>query len=126
MKVFAKIVVCILMFAIAASAATYTNATVKGNYSLLLEGGGSALVGLLKFDGASNVTLTYTQTGSSSGTFSGTYTVDSNGKGTITFSSQDPAITFTFVLCSVVNGNAKILNMVDTDGGVAAGTATHL
>ena len=102
-----------------------TNATVKGNYSLLLEGGGSALVGLLKFDGASDVTLTYTQTGPSSGTFSGTYTVDSNGTGTITFSSQDPAITFTFVLCSVVNGTAKILNMVDTDGGVAAGTATH-
>ena len=125
MKVLAKIVVGILMFATAASAATYTNATVKGNYSLLLEGGGSALVGLLKFDGASDVTLTYTQTGPSPGTFSGTYTVDSNGTGTITFSSQDPAITFSFVLCSVVNGTAKILNMVDTDGGVAAGTATH-
>jgi hypothetical protein len=125
MKVFAKIAVGILLFATAASAATYTNATVKGNYSLLLEGGGAAIVGLLKFDGVSDVTATLTETGPSTATFSGTYTVDSNGTGTITFSSQDPAITFTFVLCSVVNGNAKILNMVDTDGGVAAGTATH-
>jgi hypothetical protein len=124
MKVIAKIVISILMFATAASAAAYTNATVKGNYSLLI-GGEGALVGLLKFDGAGDVTLTYTQTGPSSGTFSGTYAVDSNGTGTITMSADNQTVTLAFVLCSVVNGNAKILNMVDTDGGSGFGTATH-
>ena len=125
MKVFAKIVVALLMFATAASAATYTNATVKGNYSLLLEDGGAALVGLLTFDGASDVTLTYTQTGPSSGTLSGTYTVDSNGTGTITMSGNNETFTLTFVLGSVVDGNAKILNMVVTNGGTGGGTATR-
>jgi hypothetical protein len=125
MKVFAKIVISILMFAIAASAATYTHDTVKGNYSVLLENGGAALVGLLKFDGASDVTMSYTQTGPSSGTLSGTYTVDSNGTGTITMSGNNQTITLSFVLGSVVEGNAKILNMVVTDGGGGGGTATH-
>lgn len=125
MATFAKVVVGILILATAISASAYTNATVKGNYSFLVEGGGGAIVGLLKFDGVSKVTLTYTQTGPSSGTYSGTYAVDSNGTGTITFSSQDPAITLAFVLCSVVDGNAKILNMVSTDGGNGGGTATH-
>jgi hypothetical protein len=125
MKVFAKIVISILMFATAASAAAYTNDTVKGNYSVLLENGGAALVGLLKFDGASDVTLTYTQTGPSSGTLSGTYTVDSDGTGTMTMSGNDLTITLSFVLGSVVEGNAKILNMVVTDGGGGGGTATR-
>lgn len=126
MKKLAKVVVAILMLVSVASASAYTNNTVKGNYSLLMPGNGAVpLIGLLQFDGDNDVTLTYTQTGPISGTLSGTYIVDSNGTGTITFSSENPAITFSFVICSVVGGNAKILNVLDTNGVTGSGTATH-
>jgi hypothetical protein len=90
MKTFAKIVASVLLFVTAASAVDYTNATVKGNYSLRIDGEGGALVGLLNFDGVSKTTLTYTQIGPVTATLSGTYTVESNGTGTITYSSSDP------------------------------------
>jgi hypothetical protein len=127
MKVLAKIVVGILMFATFASAVAYTNATVKGNYSILLTSSATptALLGLLKFDGAGNVSMIYAQPGGFTGTFSGTYAVDSNGTGMITFSSQSPAVTMDFVLSSVVNGNAKKLQLAVSSGGDGVGTATH-
>ena len=127
MKVFAGILVGILMFAAAASAATYTNATVKGNYSVLLTSSATpqVILGLIKFDGNGSVNMIYAQPAGFTGTLSGTYTVESNGTGMITFSSQNPVVTFDFVIGSVEGGNAKIVQMVDSNGGDGVGTATR-
>ena len=77
----------------------------------------SGLIGALKFDGAGNVTFTFTSIGApgtslalptSNGTRTGTYTIDSDGKGTIALLQPNgqPGPMFSFV---ATDGGAQLL-----------------
>ena len=122
--------VCVLgllisMTALSASA-TFSNASLKGGYSVLINrwtansaDNESALVGVMTFDGAGNVTLSFTimsggvlQTGNASGT----YSLSPNGSGTITFTSgfSNP-VEFAIVVNSHKSGIAGGMTLLRID-----------
>jgi hypothetical protein len=114
-------------------AAAYSSANVKGTYSVLLTSNqGSTthvILGILTFDGTNKVTLTETSerlngTTFAGATFSGTYFVNANGSGSMTFSTFR-IVFFRFVLNSVVNGIAKDLHILTNSSDGLNGTAIH-
>jgi hypothetical protein len=95
----------------------------------------NASVAVMKFDGAGNVALSLTFVGSSddkgqpptpfSGTQTGTYTINSDGTGTINLPAV-PGVTNaqTFAFVTTDNGSGAFLVQLDRPGsGVLAGTA---
>jgi len=133
------LVVLLTLFAfadIAAAATKYTAANVKGSYSVVMNGysgaaSETAWLGIFNFDGIGAVSGSITII--DSGTLSvvtvpngSTYSVSSDGSGTITLSSSASPIAF--VLNSVSGSIARSLQLVliDTsknDAHVRAGTA---
>lgn len=94
---FAQVGILIFMaiaLALPAQAATFNNTSLKGSYSFLtslwtasVSTNQFGMLGVMTFDGAGDVTGSYTSVSwdtVQTGTFSGTYTVSSNGIGAIT------------------------------------------
>jgi hypothetical protein len=129
------LVTAVIAFSLSAHAVTYSDATLKGSYSFLINlhtadqsTNQFAMVGVLSFDGAGNVTGSYTSISedtASSGSLGGTYSVSANGTGTITFSSGSTA-EFAVTLNAISGGVAKgvqLLQINDSNNEVMSGTA---
>lgn len=112
---------------------SFTAASLKGAYGFLVAGsqdGNSpnpeGVLYLLSFDGISKLTAVYTKEDSgivTTGTASGTYSVNSDGSGS--FSLDNGTINFTLV----VNSSGRSFQAIETACGCAndvqSGTATH-
>ncbi len=121
--------------AISAHAVSFSDASLNGSYSFLINLRTAntstdqfAMVGVLTFDGAGNVTGSYTSISAdtpSSGTLGGTYSVASNGTGTLTFTSGSSA-EFEIALNSPSKGIAEdvqLLQINDSNNEIISGTA---
>lgn len=126
-----------MVISLPAQAATFSNASLKGSYSFLTNlwtaNVGTpqfAMVGVLAFDGAGNVTGSYTAISGitvTMGTLGGTYTVSSNGTGKITFttgSSAQFAITLNSTAAGVAHG-VQLLQINDGNNEILSGTAVQ-
>jgi hypothetical protein len=115
---------------LSAQAARFSEASLKGSYSFMINKwtvdvslNQFAMVGVLTFDGAGNVTGSGTRVSggvSESGALGGTYTVNSNGTGVmeLTTAIWTPAARrFTFVLNSTAAGVAHGFQFVQTNNG---------
>jgi len=124
-----------VVLALSAQAATFSKASLKGSYSFLTNLWTAntstdqfAMVGVLTFDGAGNVTGSYTSLSLQTfqtGTLGGTYTVSSNGTGTITFttgSTAQFAITLDSTAAKVSHG-VQLLQTNDSNNEIVSGTA---
>lgn len=120
---------------LSAHAVTFTNASLKGSYSFLnnLWTASSstnqfAMVGVLTFDGVSSVSGSYTSISSTTvktGALGGTYSVNSNGTGTITFTAgltDEFAITLNSTASGLAHG-LQMLDISDSSNVVISGTA---
>jgi len=125
--------------AISAQAAKFSEASLKGSYSLLenkwtTDPGThqSAMLGVLTFDGAGNVSgkATVVANGvTSSGDMSGTYTVNSNGTGGIditTFFQPPGVLQFVITLNSAAGGVAHGFQFMETLNALYPNTGTAL
>ncbi|MGB9236028.1 MAG: hypothetical protein WCC04_16585 [Terriglobales bacterium] len=124
-----------IALALSAQAATYSKASLTGSYSFLnnlwtanASTNQLATVGVLKFDGAGTVTGSYTSISLQvfhTGTLAGTYTVNSNGTGTITFTTGSTA-QFAINLDSTAAGVAhgvQLLQINDSNNEIVSGAA---
>ncbi len=129
------LVIVIIAFALSAQAATYSKASLKGSYSFLTNlwtanarTNQFAMVGILTFDGAGTVTGSYTSISSQvfrTGTLGGTYTVNSNGTGTLTFTTGSTvqfAVTLDSTAAKVAHG-VQLLQTNDSNNEIVSGTA---
>jgi hypothetical protein len=132
-----QVVVLMLMtvaLTLSAEAASFSKASLKGGYSFLfnkwtadVNSNQDANVGIMTFDGAGNVTGSSTEILGGvvqTNTFSGTYTVNSNGTGAINFPTlQYPQIFIT--LASSASGLAHGVQLLDNKNAnnVESGTA---
>jgi hypothetical protein len=133
---FAVLTFVTIALALSAQATTYSKASLKGGYSFsinLWTADAStteyAIVGVLTFSGTGTVTGSYTQGSGDvfdTGTLGGTYTVKSNGTGTITFTTGSTA-EFAIVLNSPTTAGVaqgvQLLQTNDTNNEVVSGTA---
>ena len=128
-------VAAVIALSISAFAATFSDASVKGSYGFLTSlttanasTNQFAMVGVMSFDGAGNVTGSYTSISHDavlSGSLAGTYSVNSNGTGTITLTSGSTA-QFTITLFGTAAGvshNLELLQINDTSNEIISGTA---
>lgn len=104
---------CAWVLLLPAPAAAFDVTSISGNYAFQFNKFGtcpnlSVIVGLFTFDGAGNVSGTFTQYSSnkggtgpkvSTGTATGTYTVNSDGTGRINLTSPN-TVTFAFTIDS--------------------------
>jgi len=124
-----------IALALSAQAATYSKASLKGSYSFLTNlwtanasTSQFAMVGVLTFNGAGAVTGSYTSTDGGvvqTGTLGGTYTVNSNGTGTLTFttgSTAQFAINLDSTAAKVAHG-IELLQTNDSNNEIVSGTA---
>lgn len=124
-----------LALALSAQAAGFSNASLKGSYSFLtnlrtanVNTPQSAMVGVMTFDGAGNVTGSYTSISIHTvqkGTLGGTYSVKSNGSGLIDLTSgvtAQYAITLNSTVAGVAQG-VQLLRTDDTSNEIVSGTA---
>ncbi len=127
------------LFAISghAAVAVFSNASVKGSYSFLINkwtadvnAGQDGVLGVLHFDGAGNVTGSFSDMHAGTlqtGTATGTYMVSSNGTGSINLMlTPGGTVQFAIVLNTTKAGVANGLNLLitsDTDNAVESGTA---
>lgn len=135
---FVRVEILIFMaiaIALPAQAATFSKASLKGSYSFLTNlwtANGSTrqfgMLGIMTFDGAGNVTGSYSSVSwdtVQTGTFSGTYTVSSDGVGTITLTTGLTA-QFAITINSTVSGIAhgvQLLQTNDSNNEIISGTA---
>ena len=118
-----------------AQAASFNNASVKGSYSFLINlrtanasTNQFAMVGVLTFNGAGSVKGSYTSISSDTvqtGNLGGTYSVASNGTGTMKFTTGSTA-QFAITINSTVAGLAhglQLLQTNDDNNQIASGTA---
>ncbi len=130
----------VLMFVVIALAlfahASFNNASLKGGYSFLFDRwtadvnmNQEGTIGIMTFDGAGNVTASFTSISGGvvqTGTASGTYTVNSNGTGAITFTTGSNPPHFAITLTSSAGGLAHGLQLLQTNDNrnlVFSGTA---
>jgi hypothetical protein len=131
----AVLVFITLALALSAQAAGFSNASLKGSYSFLtnlrtanVSTPQFAAVGVMTFDGAGNVTGSYTSIADhavQSGSLGGTYLVKSNGTGAINLTTGLPAkfaITLNSIAAGVAQG-VQLLRTDDTNNEVISGTA---
>jgi hypothetical protein len=124
-----------LALALSAQAAGFSNASLKGSYSFLTNRRTAnvntpqfAMVGVMTFDGAGNVTGSYTSISKQvvkNGRLGGTYAVNSNGTGAISLTTGSTA-KFAITLNSTAAGVAQGLQLLrtdDTSNEVVSGTA---
>ena len=117
-----------------------TAAKLKGSYSILLNwwtntAAQEALVGVIKFDGVSKVTLSFTDRQgfalATTGTGSGTYSVNSDGSGSISLTlSNGTTMQFDLVMNSIAGTSvAKGIQLLDvtdpSSTSVETGTAVY-
>jgi hypothetical protein len=105
--------------------AAFNNASLKGGYSVLInrwtDNSGDnqfASVGVMTFDGAGKVSISFTSMNGGvegTGTASGTYTVASNGSGTITFTTGSNPPQYAIVVNSSAAGLAKGITLMRID-----------
>ena len=133
----AVLVFVTITLALSAQAVVFSNASLKGSYSFLLnrwtvQYNQDAVVGVMAFDGAGNVAASFTYIDGGvvqTGTDSGTYTVNSNGTGAINFtnfSGTGASPHFAITLNSTAAGLAHGLQLVQTNNTanyVQSGTA---
>jgi len=135
---FTQVAILILIgiaVALPAQVPALTNASLKGSFSFLtsLETANPsmnqfAMVGVLTFDGAGHVTGSFTSISHdtvATGALRGTYKVNSNGSGTITFTTGSTA-HFAIALNSTAAGLAHGLQMLQIDDSkneIMSGTA---
>ena len=125
-----------IALALSAQAAGFSNASLKGGYSFLVNrwtadvtANQFAVMGVMTFDGAGNVTASYTMISGGSvttGTLGGTYAVKSNGTGTIKFTTGTNPPQFAITLNSTAAGVAhgvQLLQTNDSSNEVVSGTA---
>ena len=126
-----------LGLALSAQAATFNNASLKGSYSFLTSLSTAdvntpqfAMVGVMTFDGAGNVTGSYTSIlhdTVQSGALGGTYSVSSNGTGTITLttgSNAQFAIVLNSTTAKIAHG-LQLLQINDSNNEIISGTAVQ-
>ena len=114
--------------ALSAQAASFSEANLKGNYSFTINKwtvdvgrNQSAVVGVMTFDGEGNMTGSFTQVGggvAKSAAWSGTYTVNPDGTGSIEATStifKPPTVQLGFVLNSAAVGVAHGFQFMQTD-----------
>ncbi len=120
-----------------AKAVTYTAANVKGSYSFLMNkwqvpgGSQGAILGILSFDGVSVVSgsMTLIDDGNlSTYPLDGTYSVSTNGSGSMMFGSGQQSLQIDFVLNSVSASIARGLQLLiipnaENETNTTAGTA---
>lgn len=122
-----------IALALSAQAATFSKASLKGSYSFLVNkwtadvnSTQGAEVGVVTFDGAGNVTESYTSINGGvvqTGTDSGTYTVNSNGTGTINWTDgHQTAINLNSTAAKLAHG-VQLLATDDSYNEVISGTA---
>lgn len=125
-----------IALALSAQAAGFSNASLKGSYSFLVnkwtadvDTNELAVVGVMTFDGAGNVTALGTEIKGGviqTGTLGGAYTVNSNGTGAINFTTgENPpryAITLNSTAAKLAHG-VQLLVIDDNDNEVISGTA---
>jgi len=130
-------VLVFMVIALALSAqASFSNASLKGGYSFLtnrwtadVNTNEDATVGVVTFDGAGNVTASYTSISGGvvqTGTASGTYTVNPNGTGAIKFVTGSNPPQFAMTITSSAAGLAHGVQLLRTDNTsnvVESGTA---
>ncbi|MGA2003673.1 MAG: hypothetical protein ABSG70_09845 [Terriglobales bacterium] len=118
-----------------AQAATFSNASLKGSYSFLtnlwtanVSTNQFGMLGVMAFDGAGNVTGSYTSVAWDTvqgGAFSGTYAVGSNGIGTISLTTgltAQFAITINSTVAKMADG-VQLLQTNDSNNEIISGTA---
>jgi hypothetical protein len=133
---FMQVGVLIFMTIAPAHAAGFSKASLKGSYSFMtnlwtanVSTNQFAMVGVMTFDGAGSVTASYTSlTGGvpQTGALRGTYSVKSNGTGTITFTTGSTLPHFAITLNSSAAGVAhsvQLLQTNDRNNEVISGTA---
>lgn len=119
-----------------AAVAVFSNASVKGSYSFLLNrwtadvnASQEGNLGLMTFDGAGGVTASFTSMRNgvlSTGTATGTYSINANGTGTVNLTGQNGTLQFAIVLNSTAAGIARSVELLltnDTTNSVTSGTA---
>ena len=124
-----------IALALSTQATKFSNASLKGSYSFLTNlwtadasTNQFAMVGILTFDGAGNVSGSYTSISLQvfqTGTLGGTYTVNSNGTGTLTFttgSTAQFAINLDSTAAKVAHG-IELLQTNDSNNEIVSGTA---
>jgi len=104
--------------------ASFSNASLKGSFSFLINRwtadpntSQQATLGVATFDGAGNVTASYTAVSGGTvvtGTLGGTYTVNSNGTGVINFTTG-PVVQLAIVLNSTTAGVAHGVLLMQTN-----------
>jgi hypothetical protein len=134
----------VLTLTLLCSFASAQNTPLNGSFGFLINvslapqtvDSGTAILGVISFDGAGNVTGSYTfQRGSTStkaaqtftGTFTGTYSSNPNGTGSVTL-ALDAGLTVTFAIVIADGGQGIQLvatNLIggDISGSVASGFA---
>lgn len=122
---FATAALIMTVFVVSASAVTFTNASLKGGYSFLINRwtadstvGQEGILGVMVFDGAGHVTISFVSIDDAvvqSGSGSGTYVVHTNGTGTITFTSGTNPPVFSVVLNSSVAALAHQFELIQTN-----------
>jgi len=124
-----------VVLALSVQAATFNQASLNGSYGFLtnlwtanVSTKQFAMVGVMAFDGAGNVTGSFTSISwdtVKTGTLGGTYTVNSKGTGTIHFTTGSKA-KFAITLNSPVAGVAQgvqLLQTNDNNDEIISGTA---
>lgn len=129
------LIIVTIALALSAEATTYSKASLKGSYSFLTNlwtanpsTNQFAMIGVLSFNGTGTVTGSYTSISLGvfqTGTLGGTYTVNSNGTGTIAFtagSTAQFAITLDSTAAGVAHG-VQLLQTNDSNNEIVSGTA---
>lgn len=133
---FGALIFMTMALALSAQATTYSKASLKGSYSFLTNLSTAnastneiGLVGILTFNGAGKVTGSYTSTDGGAvqtGTLTGTYTVTSNGTGTITFTTGSTAkfaIALNNPTTTGVAQGVQLLQTNDSNDEIVSGSA---
>jgi hypothetical protein len=118
---------------LSASAATYSNASLKGVYSVLgvlrtanAATTQTATLGLVTFDGAGNASASLSSVALgavTTGAYAGTYAVNANGTGLLTLTGG-PTLALTLdSLSGAVAGTVEILDVSDSANEIGAGQA---
>ncbi len=119
-----------------AQSPAFNNGSLKGSYGFQVarwtsnsSNNAENILGVITFDGVGNVSGSYTDNSAgtvTTGTFSGTYSVKSNGTGSMSFK---PSSGSKVTLALVIDGSGKNLQFMETDcknkpcSSVSSGTA---
>jgi hypothetical protein len=120
--------------AVATGGSSFSNASLKGGYESLFVTWTSTQnpsaendLGIFTFDGAGKVTASLTQDFAGKVTTikaSGTYSVNSDGSGSMTLTAKQGSITLAFAINSAGKGS-QLISATSGEKSVSSGTTTH-